>query len=278
MRTRIVFFIAFLFAGFAQGQELTIATYNMRYDNPNDSLNSWRQRLPVIGQLIRFHDFDIFGGQELLTHQIEGLKEQLPAYNWFGVGRDDGQKNGEYSPIFYKKDQYTLVKSGTFWLAPKTDAPGKGWDAALPRVCTWGEFETKKDKKKFFVFNTHFDHRGEQARLESARLILEKIKQMTGSTPVILMGDFNFDQDHEGYRILSSSALKDCYMIAPIKLANTSTFNSFDIKTGGNRRIDHIFLSSQFNIKKYGILTDSYQGGKLPSDHYPVMAEIVFEK
>lgn len=270
MRKSTILAFAFLMAIYVHGQDLAIATYNMRYDNVNDTVNAWGKRLPIIGQLVRFHGFDIFGAQELLSHQIDGLAGQVPEFAWIGVGRDDGQKKGEFSPIYYRKDRFTLLRNGTFWLAEKTDTPAKGWDAALPRICTWAEFQDKKNKKKFFVFNTHFDHKGEQARLESARLILKKIDELAGSAPAILTGDFNFDQDHQGYGILAASPLKDSYGISPIRLANTSTFNNFDIRTAGDRRIDHIFFSKQFDAKKYGILTDSYQG-KLPSDHYPVV-------
>jgi endonuclease/exonuclease/phosphatase family metal-dependent hydrolase len=277
MRNTTLFLVAFLLVVNIHAQEIRVATYNMRYDNPHDTLNAWTQRLPVIGQLIHFYDFDIFGAQELLSHQIDGLQQQLPEYAWIGVGRDDGLRQGEYSPIFYKKADFTLLRQGTFWLAEHTDVPGKGWDAALPRICTWGEFEAKKGKQRFFVFNTHFDHKGEKARLESARLILNKMKQLAGSGAVILLGDFNFDQDHEGYRILASGSWKDSFSFPAVKLANTSTFNNFDIKTAGDRRIDHIFVAPQFNVKKYGILTDSYQG-KLPSDHFPVMIVAEWKK
>jgi endonuclease/exonuclease/phosphatase family metal-dependent hydrolase len=277
MRTIVLILFVLLSVANLHGQNLTIATYNMRYDNTSDTLNAWGKRLPIIAQLVRFHDFDIFGGQELLSHQIEGLTKLLPEYGWFGVGRDDGKQQGEFSPIFYKKDAYTALRQGTFWLAPNSDVPGKGWDAALPRICSWGEFQEKKGKQKFFVFNTHFDHRGEQARVESARLILEKAKQIAGSAPVIVMGDFNSDQDSEGYKVLAASPLKDAFHLPKVKYANTSTFNSFDIRTGGDRRIDHLFLSPVFSVNKYGILTDSYQG-KLPSDHYPVMIEVEWKK
>lgn len=277
MRTAVLILFVVLSVADLRGQDLTLATYNMRYDNTSDTVNAWAKRLPIIAQLVRFHDFDIFGAQELLVHQLEGLSTALPAYGWFGVGRDDGKQKGEFSPVFYKKDMYTVLRQGTFWLAPNPDVPGKGWDAALSRVCSWGEFQEKKGKQKFFVFNTHFDHIGVQAREESARLILEKAKQIAGSAPVIIMGDFNSDQDSEAYKVLAASSMKDAFDLPKVKYANTSTFNSFNIRTTGDRRIDHIFLSPVFTVEKYGILTDSYQG-KLPSDHYPVMIEVTWKK
>ncbi|QCR21157.1 endonuclease/exonuclease/phosphatase family protein [Pontibacter sp. SGAir0037] len=285
------------------GQQLRVATYNIRYDNPGDEGNLWKQRLPVIENLIQFHDFDIFGAQEVLANQLQDLAKSLPAYGYIGVGRDDGKAAGEFSPIFYKKDKFKLLKQGTFWLSEVTDRPNKGWDAALPRVCTWGQFQDVKSGLTFFLFNTHFDHRGVKARSESAKLILEKIKTMAGTSPVILTGDFNIDQNNEGYKLLQNSdLLEDAYEITPVRYASTGTFNGFNANTKTESRIDHIFVSNKFKVKRYGILTDSYRGeakpgqeakredsgnfpnevalhkyeAKMPSDHFPVMVELSF--
>ena len=276
---RIVVFFLFIQIAIVSvsAQTLRIATYNVRYDNPNDAPNTWENRLPVIAELVQFHDFDIFGGQELMFHQLEGLAGKLPGYSWFGVGREDGEKKGEFSAVLYKKDKFKLIRNGTFWLSPTPEKPSQGWDAALRRVCSWGEFEEKGSKLKFLFFNTHFDHVGVQARLESAKLILEQIKKIAGSAPVVLTGDFNFDQHNEGFSILNGSDLKDSYGLAAIRMANNGTFNSFDINTKTDRRIDHIFVSPHFDVQRYGILTDSYQA-KFPSDHFPVLVVVKGKK
>lgn len=262
-----------LYAVSTQAQTLRVATYNMRYDNPGDSLNSWKYRLPVIVQMVQFYDFDIFGGQELLSHQVDGLSKDLPGYAYTGVGREDGEKKGEFSPVFYKKDKFRLLKKGTFWLSPTSDKPSKGWDAALERICSWAQLEDIASGFRFYVFNTHFDHRGEQARLESATLINEKIKSIAGNTPVILTGDFNFDQRHEAFTKLNAGIVKDAFGLSPIKMALNGTFNSFNISSVTDRRIDHILVSSQFSVTRYGILTDSYNA-KFPSDHFPVVIDV----
>jgi endonuclease/exonuclease/phosphatase family metal-dependent hydrolase len=264
-----------LFAtGMVYAQTYRIATYNVRYDNKGDSLNAWKDRLPIIVQMVNFYDFDIFGAQEVLNNQREDLSRQLPGYDYIGIGRDDGDKKGEFSPIYFKTDKFKLLQKGTFWLSETTDKPNKGWDAALPRICSWGEFEDRKSGLKFFLFNTHFDHRGVEARKQSAQLILNKIKSIAGSAPVVLTGDFNVDQFNESYTLLNTSGMmKDAFTIAPIKLTPNGTFNSFDITTKTDRRIDHIFLTAAFEVKRYGILTDTYSG-KFPSDHFPVMIEV----
>ncbi len=120
-------------------QQLNVASYNVRNSNPNDAKagNGWEQRCPVLTQLITFHDFDIFGAQEVKHNQLEDMLNALPAYNYIGVGRDDGKTKGEYAPIFYRKDKFKLLKSGNFWLSEDTTKPNKGWDAAYTRICTW---------------------------------------------------------------------------------------------------------------------------------------------
>jgi endonuclease/exonuclease/phosphatase family metal-dependent hydrolase len=274
--TLLLIFVVASITGY--GQILRVATYNMRYDNAGDSLNPWKDRLPVIIQMIRFHDFDIFGGQELLHHQVEGLEKNLTEYAYNGVGRDDGKEKGEYSPVFYKKDKFKVLDKGTFWLSETPDKPGKGWDASLPRVCSWIQFQERASGKKFYVFNTHFDHRGEQARKESAKLILDKIKKMAGNTPVMLTGDFNFDQFHENYTLINSSAeLQDTYDLAKIKMTHNGTFNTFNISSRTDKRIDHVFVTDAFGVTRYGVLTDSYNG-KFPSDHFPVMVVVEIKK
>lgn len=259
-------------------QTMRVATYNIRYDNPGDSLNAWQYRLPIVTDLIKFYDFDIFGIQEGLYSQVADLTANLPAYAYIGVGRDDGKQAGELSAIFYNKTKFELLQQGTFWLAPVTDKPVKGWDAALPRICTWGQFRNKKSGFVFYHFNTHFDHRGVEARKESAKLILNTIKKMAPpNMPVILTGDLNVDQHNESYTLLNNSGvLKDAYEMATVRLAHNGTFNAFNINTKSDSRIDHIFLSHHFRPQKYGILTNSYQA-RLPSDHFPVMVDVTYQ-
>ncbi|OUJ74097.1 endonuclease/exonuclease/phosphatase family protein [Hymenobacter crusticola] len=275
-----LFFVALLLlcgAANVSAQTMRLATYNIRYDNKQDTTNAWGKRLPYLTDLIKFQDFDLFGTQEVLYNQLQDMAGKLPGYAHIGVGRDDGKQAGEFSAIFYKKDKYKLLKQGTFWLAPNTTAPVKGWDAALPRICTWGQFQDTKTGFTFYMFNTHFDHVGVEARRESAKLILAKVKQMAGTTPAILSGDFNVDQRNESYTLLNTSGvMKDAFTTAKVVYAPNGTFNNFNTKTKTDSRIDHIFLTSAFTPTRYGILTDTYGGGKTPSDHYPVAIEVQY--
>lgn len=255
-------------------QSLRIATYNLRFDNPRDSLNAWPFRVHAVAGMIGLYDFDIFGTQEGLKHQLEELKTALPGYDYIGVGRDDGAQGGEHTAVFYKTGKYKLLDHGDFWLSPVTDRPNKGWDAALPRICTWGKFEDLTSGKTFCWFNVHFDHIGELARKESARLVLEKIKEIAGTHPCILSGDFNFDEHHPSYSLINTSGLvRDAYEKAGFRFAPNGTFNGFMVTGNPVGRIDHIFITNDFQVIRYGILTNTYSG-RFPSDHFPVFAEL----
>jgi len=255
-------------------QELHIGTYNLRNDNKEDSLkgNGWGHRYPVICKIVQFNDLDVFGTQEGKHNMLQNMVDSLPGYQYIGIGRDDGKTKGEYSAIFYKTARFKILKQGNFWLSTITDRPNKGWDAVLPRICTWAQFQDIKTGFKFYFFNLHMDHVGVVARKESAHLVLQKIKEMAANSATIFTGDFNVDQHNESYKeVLSTGVLQDCYNLAPVKLATNGTFNAFNLNTKTDSRIDHIFVTKQFNVKRYAILTNSYEG-KAPSDHYPVVA------
>lgn len=301
---RLLFFaIMVLISAQVGAQNLRAGSFNLRYDNPEDSLNNWQYRKNTTAKLIQFHDFDILGTQEGLEHQLVQLKELLPGYKYTGVGRDDGKDAGEHSAIFYKTARYDLLEKGDFWLAEDPSKPKKGWDAVLPRICSWGKFKDKDSGFIFYFFNTHFDHVGTVARNESASLILKKIKQIAGKNPTLLTGDFNVDQNSSSYKILNgSSTLTDSYDLAPLKYGAEGSYNGFDINNRSESRIDHIFVTSHFKVEKHGILTDTYQTettdlekiknsgnypkeislykneARLPSDHYPVLSVLTIKK
>jgi endonuclease/exonuclease/phosphatase family metal-dependent hydrolase len=303
MNLKKIFLLLVLAAGFsaATAQQFTVASYNIRYANAGDKAhgNGWEQRCPVVCGLIRFHDFDLLGAQEVLHGQLQDMLQGLDGYGYTGVGRDDGKTQGEYAPIFYKKEKFALLQSGNFWLSPVTDKPNKGWDAALPRICTWAEMQEKESGFRFWIFNLHMDHIGVEARRESAKLVLVKIRELTAGQPVVLTGDFNVDQNDESYRFINTSGvLRDSYETTQFRYALNGTFNNFkpDLKT--DSRIDHIFVSDAFEVLRYGVLTDTYRsetpdGGKeirstnfpkevslqeysvrLPSDHFPIKIEL----
>lgn len=264
-----------LFTIVVNAQQLIVATFNLRFDNPRDTGNLWVNRAPIVSNLIRFHDFDIFGTQEGLKNQLDDVSNTLPEYTRYGLGRDDGKDKGEHSAIYFKKDKFTLLKKGDFWLSESPDKPSLGWDArCCNRICSWVQLQDKQTGRKFYFFNVHYDHQGIQARKESSKLILRKIKEIAANEPVILTGDLNGDHKSEWYQALASSGiLKDTFKGVKYPYANNASFNGFGAVRDRNEIIDHIFTTKQFDVKKWGVLTDTYHG-KYPSDHFPVLSII----
>ena len=277
-------FFAMLLCCSLSAQRLYVGTYNIRYNNPNDEKesNAWTQRCSHLCDFINFEQPEIFGTQEVLVDQLYDLIKGLDGYDYIGVGRDDGKEKGEYAAIFYKKEQLRLLESGNFWLSTTPEKASLGWDAACIRICTWGKFQDISTGMQFLFFNTHMDHVGVIARRESAQLILNQIKQLAKGVPTILTGDFNVDETDEVYQIFShSGVLRDCYTNALQRMAPIGTWNDFMQDSRSKARIDHIFVTSDFNIPHYAIFTNSYWLGKSRrniSDHYPVMVKLTYSQ
>jgi endonuclease/exonuclease/phosphatase family metal-dependent hydrolase len=273
-RTLLAVAAFFVTALNVNAQKIIVGTFNIRFDNPRDTGNLWVDRAPIVSNLIRFHEFDVLGVQEALKNQLDDIAAALPEYALYGKGRDDGKDAGEHSSIFYKKDRFSLLKSGDFWLSETPDKPGKGWDATCcNRICSWVYLEDKTSKKRFYAFNVHFDHQGVVARRESGKLILAKIKEIAGQAPVLLTGDLNGGRDSEWYQTLATSGLlTDVFTKVKYPYANNSSMNGFRTPRG-RTVIDHIFATKQFVPSRWGILTDSYFG-KYPSDHFPVLGVV----
>ena len=259
-----------------------VMTFNLRLDTPSDGPNAWPHRKEMVARTIQFHKADFVGIQEGLPHQLEQLDEMLPYFDRIGIGRNTQEDPDEFSAIYYKKEKFELIENETFWLS---ETPGEvasvGWDAALPRIVTWGEFRDSRSGETFFVFNTHFDHVGEKARAESASLILDKIGELAGGAPVVVTGDFNITENDPPYKILTgamgdhTNPLEDGFYEAEHgHHGPTSTWNGFEEILPG-RRIDFIFTNSGFNVIQHATIADQ-QDGRFPSDHLPVVADVKF--
>ncbi len=279
--------LACLFSAGVAAQELTVGSYNVRYKNRNDSVkgNGWQARCASICDQITWERPDIFGAQEVLHAQILDLQQGLPGYRWIGVGRDDGKEAGEYAAIFYNPQRIELVEEGHFWLNETPDKPALGWDAACIRICTWGHFRDLQTRQDFYFLNLHMDHVGTKARSESARLVMQRITQMTegGRRLAVLTGDFNVAQTDTLYTLFTESGvLKDCYTAARHRFAENGTFNAFHTHAFTAERIDHIFVTPAAQVEAYAVLTDGRwqkeTDGRMVrrnlSDHYPVFARI----
>lgn len=266
------------------GGTIRVMSFNVRYNNPGDGINAWPHRFTRVAEMMgELYQADIVGLQEVLRGQVEDLVRHLPEFDWVGVGRDDGWKEGEFSPIFYRRDRLELLQVNTFWLSETPEIPGsKSWDAAITRIVTWGRFRDKRSGKGFYFFNTHFDHRGVQARLESARLLRERLTRVSDGVPVILTGDMNLRESSTGYRLLveDRSGLRKLldarYVSEAAHQGPTATTSNWVELRAPESRIDYILVSPEFRVKSHTILDDRFDG-RYPSDHLPVLAEVALD-
>lgn len=280
----VIFFL--LFYGCSNASErsaIKVMTLNIRYDNPEDSINAWTNRLPLICSFISDEKPDVFGMQEVLWHQYETIDSVLKGYGSVGVGRDDGARGGEMNPVFYCKQRFDLVRTLTFWLSDTPEQPGsKGWDASLPRIVTWLELVDKKNgHTHFYFFNTHFAQDSDSARIMSSRILLKEIEKITGGFPFIVTGDFNMLPYTTAYSILtgpheSVPVLRDSYFVSEEKPAGpTYTYNGFSDKPG-NGRFDYIFVKNGLRVMSHSTY-DLKEKDIFISDHWPVAASVAIK-
>lgn len=257
-------------------QEFTVMSYNIKYDNVNDTVNNWNFRKEAMVRLVRHYGPQFVGMQEVLHHQLEYLDEHLPNYAYIGVGRDDGKQKGEYSPILYNSQHFELISANTFWLSPTPEKVSKGWDAALERICTYGRFKEKSTGKELYVFNTHFDHIGTEARKQSVNLILQQIKAVNSQNlPVVVTGDFNLEPDSEPIQLMQAGMTDAQLATQQPFYGPTGTFNGFDPNMVLNRRIDYIFVDN-LEVQRYLHIDDRMENNMHISDHLPVLANLFF--
>lgn len=272
------FILMAMICGIINAQDLQVMSYNIKYDNPSDTVNNWENRKAFLMSQLNYFDADVIGTQEGLHHQLEDIKSTLTRYDYVGIGRDKGNTEGEYSAIFYNNEQLKVLEKGTFWLSPTPDKPSKGWDAALNRICTYALFKDKDSGQTFWVFNTHFDHRGDVARLESSKLILQKIKEVNKENrAVVLTGDFNLTQQEKGIQEITDQMLDTHVVAGENAFGPKGSFNGFHFEKPVTKKIDYVFISKDgFKVLKSGILSDS-QDCKYPSDHFPVLVDLDFD-
>lgn len=253
-------------------------TFNVRYDNPDDSLNNWKFRKDRVCQFIQDRELDVVGMQEVLHNQFEDLQAGLPEYAGIGVGRDDGKTAGEYAAIFYRKDKFDVLDSNTFWLSETPDSVGKmGWDAVCVRIATWAKLKDKATGKIFMAVNTHFDHIGTEARRQSALLIIQKIKEIVGEQPAVVTGDFNVNDQSEAYQTITTNefVMKDAYKVAEKVTGVNYTFHDFArIAPEECEKIDFIFVTPQIKVLSTEIPVEVPEA--LLSDHNPQIADLEF--
>ncbi|KLU03401.1 endonuclease/exonuclease/phosphatase family protein [Rhodopirellula islandica] len=270
-----------LFGGVGSGavvadESFTAMTYNIRYLNSHDRLDLWSMRRSKVIETIA--SSDVVGLQEVTVKQLRDVQAGTPEWTWYGVGRDDGEEGGEFAPIGYRHDRFEAVDHGTLWLSDTPTVVGsKGWDAALPRTMTWMVLRHKVDRAEFLVINSHFDHRGSQAREESGRQVAEEVDQRAVNLPVIVMGDFNATSESAPLKALQAgkrvSLLDARDMVEGKPTGPTGTWNGFKA-IQPDRRIDHVLVSDRVTVQEYKTLDPRTEAGRFASDHLPIVIRV----
>jgi endonuclease/exonuclease/phosphatase family metal-dependent hydrolase len=269
------------------GLAVRVMSFNIRYGTAKDGEDRWEKRQGLLLDTIRAYNPDLLGTQEVLAEQADFLCEKLPGYGFCGGGRDDGKRAGEFSPIMYRKDRFDLLANGQWWLSPTPEkVASKGWDAALPRVVTWARLKDRASGVAFLMFNTHWDHVGVVARVESGKLMrklmADKREEAGGDLPTIVTGDFNSTEETPQYRTLTAAddpslRLTDAYReVRPERKPDEASFHAFK-GTRQGLRIDWILHSPQWTAKGAAI-DHTQKDGHYPSDHYPVTAELELKR
>ena len=276
-RTIVLLFICLSFISITSAQKnqpLNIMSYNIRLNVASDGVNAWPNRKDNVKALVKFYDTDILCVQEALPEQFDALLENTE-FDVVGAGRDDGKRKGEFSAIYFNKNRFTKKDGGTFWLSLTPDVPSKGWDAQLNRVCSWVKLYDKLNKKEFIVFNTHYDHVGVQARIESAKLIKQKIQEIAPKLPVVFTGDLNVTPETEAIATIKSFLIDTKEVSIEPPYGPTGTFNGFKWESPLKDKIDYIFVNKAFKVQKFAVLSDS-KDKRYYSDHLPVFVKLYF--
>jgi endonuclease/exonuclease/phosphatase family metal-dependent hydrolase len=237
---------------------------------------TWRKRVPMVVAIIKEISPDSFGVQEAEKWWTDSFEETLTQYARVGTFRDDGKTLGESCSIFYLKDKYELVDSGTFWLSETPEKPSIGWDAACNRICTWARLKNKETGEEYVHMNSHFDHLGITARKNSVQLILEKAKTF-GDLPVVFTADMNVKEGSDNYKQFTESGyFYDTKYIAP----DTKDYCTYhDTKPNSHKDdvIDYVMINDEFDAISYKVVTAGIDG-RFVSDHYPIYADMIFTK
>ena len=264
----------------ARGVEINVMSFNIRNGRANDGENSWKHRKEFAADVIREAKLDVVGLQEAFRFQLDDLRKQLPEFQEVGEGRDGGTK-GEYSAILYRGSRFTALDSGTFWLSDTPEVKSRHWGNRYLRICTWVRLKEKETDHCFYVYNTHFDHQSQNARLKSAELIAQRIQNRQHKEPFLLTGDFNADEDNPVVLYLKANStapskspitLIDTFRKLHPKESAVGTGGGFTGRADG-KKIDYVFVQPQTKVTSASIIRTS-RDGRFPSDHSPVMAKV----
>lgn len=277
IRLASIFVIVFGMMSNSFAQTIRAASWNIRCIEKKDSLqgDAWSKRVPEIAKVVEFRNFDVLGMQEVDSVQREMLSALMPRYSWIKAANYEG------NPIAFLTEKYELKDHGSFWYSRSMEVGSKDWDSKHPRHCNWVRLVDKASGKDFLFVNTHWDNKGDTARVESARMVVKLLPQIAGDSPTILVGDFNLKPKRTALRILTAdSVFYEAVDMAPIVSIPEGSFTKFRTDRHSEETLDHMFYRGPLKILRYGILRETYYDGeqfRFPSDHHPIMGEFKIE-
>lgn len=266
----------FMHSGNEDGR-IKVMTFNIRYGTANDGPNSWAHRNDLVFDVINGHNCDFIGLQEAMLFQVQEILDNCPEYHYTGVTREADLISGEASPILFDYNKWELLESKTLWLSETPEIPGsKSWNSSLPRIFTLGRFKNTKGTQEILVYNTHYDHISDSARLNSSRVLIEHIYSKTNGIDVVLLGDFNASEEQAPILYLTSNQIQplhDTYrQIHPQTSESDMTFYGWnEHEPGKGKRLDYIFYMGSLEPLSAEVITYNADG-RYPSDHMPVLA------
>ena len=256
---------------------LNIISYNIRQDTAGDKdARDWQQRKNKLTDYLSNNKTSIIGLQEVRHNQLLDIDKALPDHSYVGVGREDGKKRGEYSPIFYDRKIWKLdpKEHGTYWLSDTPDvANRRTWGNGHTRICTWARLIKLAGPEKgnaIYVYNTHWDHRSQPSRVKSGALMLKTLKARTHQQdPFILMGDLNATTENPAVKQLLAAGILTDY--GTQKVRSSSQWKPALVP---GLRIDHIFTSASIKDAQFKVDINPGVKGHAASDHHPVLLSV----
>jgi endonuclease/exonuclease/phosphatase family metal-dependent hydrolase len=273
----VVMMLAAMATGCAKDVQLRVMTFNIRNATEADGPNQWMYRRDAMAAMLSDRKPDALGLQEAKKSQIDDLVERLgEGYAWVGQGREGGEL-GEFCPIFYQHRKLKLLDHGTFWVSQRPSEPSLGWDAAYPRIATWAKFQDRTSSREFLMLNTHLDNKGAEARAEGAKLIIERLGQVSNGLPMIVTADLNSRPDSDVYRIMTDT-LRDATRAPKAGHSGPAgTFTGWLDRPGwaghGEETIDYILVSPTIGVRWTQTLPSRW-GDRQLSDHRALMADL----
>lgn len=261
---------------------ISVLSYNVRYDNPQDEECAWSRRRDWVASVIRFHRPDIVGLQEAYRTQVEDLSDRLERFEWLVAGRGMDAVAGELAAIGFDRRRFNLESDGTFWLSETPQEPGSvGWDAMLPRLVRHARLREHETDVELHHFNTHFDHDGAESRLESAKLLRDRIDDLAPNAHVVVTGDLNCRPDTDPYDHLTGRdkaspgrTLRDTHRTTRRGHHGPETTMTDFYNLIPGKKIDHVLTTTDVEVVQHGVCADSFDDGTFASDHLPVFAEL----